>query len=475
MADLKRVTDAIRQAGLKLGLHIHYSKAGKKDLYVTPVPDDRLHILRTFSLASTVSSESTVLPIREDPAGSTLDQGRRLLKLGKELIEYQEYNKEAPFQFTGCRRGDLGSSAASHPAGAKVDLLDVDSWPLFIRLDQNTDIQDEVARRIAAIYRQTGPYEMVYFDGAEDVHEPFWYHVAAAQYRVFRLLEPPPPVCESAHYTHFSWHMISRSNAYDVVASPDGMKDFCRLMPCPTAGARALDFSRIQFGWLGRLGRSKQGYAGPDVIEYIASRAAAWDCPIAVHATVEELRSSPRAEDCLAVIKIWEDARIGNHLSEADRKLLRNVAPEDAHYVSCYQQRGIYQNCRDNRDLTLAQRRILADRREHHLFLDENGRYELVPIKEVPGVAQGAVMAYLFRRMAKPDDVYVLAWAVDGRLRLRLPVARLTAMRPFGTPHPCESVGDSSEVQVGPRTYLVFQRTDNDTARQRLRQAQVVP
>lgn len=474
MTDLKRVTDVIRTAGLKTGLHIHYSKAAKKDPYVTPVPDDRLHTVRAFTLAGDVTADAAILPVREDPAGCTMDKGRRLLKLGKELIEYESYTSRAPFQFAGCRRGHLGTHAASQAAGTKLGLLDVDTWPDFIRFDQTTDIQDEVARRLADIYRQTGPYDMVYFDGAEDVHEPFWYHTAASQHRVFRLLDPPPPVCEAAHYTHFSWHMISRANAYDNVATPDGMKDFCRLMPCPTAAARARDFSRIDFGWVGRFGRTKLGCAGPDIYEYIASRAAAWDCPISLQVSLEEFQSNPRAEDCLAAIKIWEDARLGDQLSDADRRLLRNVAPQDAHYVSCFEQRAIYQNSRDNRNLTESQRRILADRREHHLFINEQGRYELVEIEEVAGLAQGAVKAFLFRRAGKPTDCYALVWAVEGKLCLRLPVGGLVAMRSFGKRMPCASDGSSSELVVGPRTYLLLTDTDPERARHLLREAQVV-
>jgi len=474
MADLKRVTDAIRAAGLHAGLHIHYSKTRKGDPYTTPVPDERLHKVRRFTLAAPLDGTADTITVREDPSGSTRDKGRRILVIGKELVAYQDYTTQPPYQFTPCERGHVQTAAAPHAAGAEAGLLDVDSWDVFVRFDQNTDVQDEVARRIADIYRQTGPYAMVYFDGAEDVHEPFWYHVAAAQYRVFRLLDPPPPVCESAHYTHFSWHMISRSNAYDVVASPDGMKDFCRLMPCPTAAARQMDFSRIQFGWLGRLGRSKAGYAGPDVIEYIASRAAAWDCPIALHASLEELQSNPRAEDCLAAIKIWEDARVGNHLSDEHRRLLRNVATEDAHYVPCFEQRRTYENWRENRDLTETQRRILADRREHHLFLDEQGRYELAEIEEVPGVAQGAVKAFVFRRAAQPEDAYVIIWAVEGQVRLRLPGDQIVAMRPFGTPLARAHRDGFTEVPVGARTYLVFRKTDRDSVRQRLIQAQVV-
>ena len=235
-----------------------------------------------------------------------------------------------------------------------------------------------------------------------------------------------------------------------------------------------MDFSRIQFGWLGRVGRRTGGYAGPDVYEYIASRAAAWDCPIALHASLEELQSNPRAEDCLAAIKIWEDARVGNQLSDEARRLLRNVAPADAHYVPCFEQRRTYENWRENRDLTETQRRILADRREHHLFLNEQGRYELAEIEEMPGVAQGAVKAFLFRRAVQPEDTYAITWAVEGQVQLRVPGDGLAAMRPFGTPLTCAQGDGSTEVPVGPRTYLVFRHADRDSVRQRLRQAQVV-
>jgi len=473
MADLQRVTAAVRAAGLKLGLHLHYCKVGKRDAYVTPVPDPRLHTVRSFTLAGPVAATADVVPVAEDPAGATLDAGRRLLRCGRELIEYQGYTSRAPFQFTGCRRGTLGTAAAAHTASEKLALLDVDTWPAFIRLDQRTDIQDEVAQRIADIYRQSGPYEMVYFDGAEDVHEPFWYNVAAAQYRVYRQLQPPPVVCEAAHYTHFSWHLIPRSNAYDTVAPADGMKQFCRLMPCPTAAARALDFSRVQFGWLGHFGQTKRAAAaGPDVFEYICSRAAAWDCPIALHASLDDWHSNPRADDCLAAMKIWEDARLGNHLSAADRRRLCVVGPGDARYVSCYEQRRIFQNSLDNRDLTPSQQRLLADRREQHLFRNERQEYELVDLEPLADVAGGAVHVDLFRRATRPNDAYALVWTDAGTVRLRVP-AKAVAMRPFGHAVPCQAGQGATGVTVGPRTYLLLAGMQGEQARQLLRRAEI--
>ncbi len=469
ISDLRKVTDAIREAGLKVGLHIHYSKARKTDSYVTPVPDDRLHLQRRFNLAENIDAQADTLPVQQTPDGCTLDEGRRVLKLGQELIAYEGYRTEPSFAFTGCDRGHLGTSASGHAKGTQFGLLNVDTWPAFIRFDQDTDIQDEVALRIGKLYRQTGPYEMVYFDGAEDVHAPFWHHVASAQQRVFRQLDPAPPVCEAAHYSHFSWHMITRSNAYDIVAPADGMKDFCRLMPCPTAAERTKDFSRIDFGWLGRLGEKN---ASPDVWEYVASRAAAWDCPISLKAAPAEVTSNPRWEDCLDAIRTWEDARLGGHLTEAQRETLRNVRPEDAHYVPCFDQRGIWENIVAGRDLTPVQRRILANRQEHHLFLNEQGEYELVPIAELP-VAHDAIKAFWFERASQPGDTYVLLWAVDDDVELRLPMTdeSVRGMQPFETKTTLRQSGGKVVVPVSGRSYLVFVDTDVEEANRALSEA----
>lgn len=469
MADLKKVTDAIRAAGLGVGWHIHYCKARISDRYVTPVPDERLHQVRQFALSEAIDAEAKTIPIDRNPAGCTLDARRRVLKLGKELVAYEGYRTEPPYAFTGCGRGHLGTKASQHEAGDALGLLDVDTWPDFIRFDQNTDIQDEVAGRIGEIYRQTGPYAMVYFDGAEDVQAPFWHHVASAQERVYRCLEPAPPVCESALYSHFSWHTITRSNAYDIVASAEGMKDFCRLMPCPTAAERVKDFSRIDFGWLGRFG---QRGAGPDVWEYVASRAAAWDCPISLKASPAEIRLNPRWEDCLDAIRTWEDARLGGHLTETQRAALRNVLPEEAHYVPCFDQRGIWEKIQSGQGLTGVQQRILARRQEHHLFRNEQGEYELAPISELP-LEGGELKAYRIQRRSHADEVVVLLWAVDADVELRFasdgPVP--LAMRPFGQELPARRLENETLVTIGGRTYLVFRGANLGEVTRTLREA----
>ena len=430
LADLKKVADTIRRAGLSVGFHTHYNKAHLRDPYVTPVPDPRLHATRAFTLRGKLGAGETTVGVRENPRGCPKNKGRRILRIGRELICYEKYTTRGQYQFQGCRRGHLGTTPAGHAAGAKVALLDVDTWPIFIRFDQNTDIQDEVAARLARIVNETGPYEMIYFDGAEDVHSPFWYHCAGAQYRVFRHFRIPPVTAEAAANSHFGWHMISRGNAYDSVA-PAKMKAFCRTHPCRGAAMRALDFTRVNFGWLQGFWRSETSWIGPDVLEYITSRAAGWDCPISLTVRLAELKNHPRAGDCFDMLKRWEDARIAGRIGEGHRRMLRQLD------------------------------------REHHLLLDERGKEELVTIQEIPGLAGGRlVKAYSFRRLFQPLDTFVLIWALVPQADLVMPPPPngLKVMRPFGKQLPVATRGGKVHVPVGDRQYLVFPNTSPKAA-----------
>lgn len=183
--------------------------------------------------------------------------------------------------------------------------------------------------------------------------------------------------------------------------------------------------------------------------------------------------NNPKRGDCFAALRTWEDARLGGQLSRTQLDGLKNVRPEHAHYVRCYQQRETWRRRLANQRLTSAQRSILADRREHHLFVNEPGGYELVEIEEIPGLCDGLVKAFSFKRTRSPGTTFVLIWAIDGDVRLEFSPEgrRLTAMRPFGKTLPLAIAGDTAAVSVGDRQYLVFPDTTRDEAAAILRSA----
>ncbi len=385
MADLQAVVNAMKEAGFLVGFHIHYNKADKEDSYVTPVPDDRLNLVRAFTLASPIDPGADTLTVLENPKGCTLDDERRILKVGKELLTYRSYTTDPPYCFTGCERGRLKTRPAAHEAGVIFGLLDVDTWPKFIRFSQKTDIQQETARRIAKIYQDAG-FQFVYFDGAEDVPPPYWYTVSKAQWEVYRLLQPEPLFAEGACKSHFSWHMLNRGNAFDVFA-PEVLKAMTRQHPAAEAARNAQDFSRLDFGWMGYWSPNANTVGTqPDMVEYLTSRAAGWDCPISVQANLLEFKRHPRTRDNLEVMRRWEEVRFRHWLTEEQKQQLRHLD------------------------------------QEHILLVNEKKEFELVPYHQIQNVAGGKreIRAFVFERAGK---AYVVYWHNSGESEINVPLS----------------------------------------------------
>ena len=428
MADLKEIVAKISAAGILPGLHILYTMVHEEDAYVTPKPDPRLNLIESFTLAEEIDASATIIPIEENPRLCTTVDGRRMLKIQNELVAYQEYSTDPPYQFRGCRRGALGTHAAAHEMSSRVGLLDMygegqPSW-LFMRLTQNTSIQTEVAERIQAIYEQAG-FKFLYFDGAEQVPAPYWYTISQAQRLIVNSLRPIPLYAEGSCKSHFSWHIITRGNAFDV-AVPEQIKAATRAYPATEIQRVVKDFTSINFGWIGYWAPGKETMGTqPDMLEYVTSRAAAWDCPISLSEGGSDLLSAleahPRTADNLEVIRRWEEVRDRDWLTQEQKMALRNLE------------------------------------QEHTLLVDERGEFMLVPWDQIEGVAGAKVpaRAFVFERNRK---VYVAYWHTSGEafLELALEARQLTLMKEFGKPIEAKENAKMAKLPLGDLRYIEF-------------------
>ena len=84
-----------------------------------------------------------------------MENGKRILRIQNELITYERFTANAPFQFKGCQRGAIGTQAGPHEGSSRVGLLDMYTAGL-VRLSQNTNIEAEVAKPLQEIYKQAG-------------------------------------------------------------------------------------------------------------------------------------------------------------------------------------------------------------------------------------------------------------------------------------------------------------------------------
>ena len=445
--DLKIITGKIVDAGLLPGLHIHYNKATFTDSYVTPAPDGRLNIRRTFTLRNEVTKNSTTITVEENPYGCTLQDGRRILKIGTELISYEKYTTESPYQFLNCKRGIKNTKASEYKKTTQFGLLDVDTWPVFVRFNQNTNIQEEVAKRIAKLVDECG-FRFIYFDGAEDVNRPYWYNITKAQLTLYNAIKNKPIFSEGALKTHFGWHILTRGNAFDTF-EPEVIKKATRMYPIKEIELISNDFSSINFGWNNYVApeikteRSDVNYASPkmewstpiiedettigiqpDMLEYITSRAAAWNSPICLVGTIDVFKKHPRTNDNLEVIRRWELVRETNYLSSKQKEMLKN------------------------------------DSQEHILLINEKSEFELLPYKQITEESS-KIRAFIFNRKNKPWVVY---WHTNGSGKIKLPIgsSKMHLFKNIGKEISLEYTTDETIVPVGDRRYIQFELDDDE-------------
>jgi hypothetical protein len=100
-------------------------------------------------------------------------------------------------------------------------------------------------------------------------------------------LDPQPLFAEGAVKAHFGWHILSRGNAFDTFR-PEVIKAAIRAYPAAEAPVVARDFTSINFGWIGYWAPSSETIGDqPDMLEYVTSRAAGWDCAISLNGEIE--------------------------------------------------------------------------------------------------------------------------------------------------------------------------------------------
>ena len=337
-ADLKAMLAKVKAAGIRPGLHFLHTHIGLKSRYVTPVADPRLNKTRRFTLAQPLddATNATEIAVFEPTEDAPLFGPCRVLQFGGELVSYESYTREPPYRFLGVKRGAWDTRVTAHPRGEVGGVLDVSEFghPMSCYIDQDTDLQEEVSAKIAALYNCG--FEYAYFDGSEGVNRPFNFHVSNAQYRQWKLFEPKPLFSEGAAKTHFGWHILSGANAFDVFL-PETFKANLVKFPVAQAPLSWQDMTRVNFGWWYYYGPTRQPDGGgwrtrgttPDQWHFACSQCLAWDCPATVFMNLDEIeRDRANAEACFEVMRLWETARRRNLLTPEQKRMLRDTSRE---------------------------------------------------------------------------------------------------------------------------------------------------
>ena len=305
--DIRKMLDKVREAGITPGFHTLQTHIGVDSRYVTPSIDPRLNRKRLFTLKEAIPSSGDIqeILVEENPVDAPMHDDTRVLAFGGEGFTYEGYTTTPPYRFTGVTRRAFETDAVAHRKGEIGGILDLSEYGngSSIYIDQDNDLQDEIAGKIARIY-DCG-FEYLYLDGSEGVPPPTGINVSLAQYRVASKLAKMPLFTEGAAKSHFGWHLQAGANAFDVFP-PDVFIEKILEFPYAEAPRMADNMTRLDFGWWNITPETT-----PEMWNYADSLAAEWNCPVAIQFSFQALESNPRAEELLQVLKKWEQFREG--------------------------------------------------------------------------------------------------------------------------------------------------------------------
>jgi predicted amidohydrolase len=333
---LRGFVDRLHRAGLLAGLHIWASKVSKNDPCATPVPDRRIWKDRRTRLAAAVGERAAEIAVEDDvrgwPGGSARRtyEGREAdhcdLIIDDEIVRYERAGGADGKTFSGCRRGAYGTKAAPHEAGAEVLHPGIDGCiPGYIIGDDG--LLAEVADRAAGIFDRCG-FDMVYFDGGEDVPGDLWHHSSRFQVEVLRRIRKRPVLVQGTVITPYLWSAYARTNTVDIRTA-----EVKAHIDRSVAGLASCRASLIP-GELGWFGLWPPSTSNPglrlDEIEYLLGKSLAHGAPISIETSLASIEGHPLGGEILALVRTYEELRLRGTLPAAEVSPLLEKGAEAA-------------------------------------------------------------------------------------------------------------------------------------------------
>lgn len=134
---------------------------------VSPVPSDSLETLYSTYLAKNISPTDTIIEVTDtaflNEYGGWEGNHTNVLKLGKELIEYNGVTTTQPYTLLHVKRGFYKTYTAAHGAGDRIDKLQPNCYHGFA---PNIPLQDKYAEYYAQLLIDGG-MNYIDFDGLE--------------------------------------------------------------------------------------------------------------------------------------------------------------------------------------------------------------------------------------------------------------------------------------------------------------------
>jgi len=364
----KRINKRLHDAGISSIFHTYAFFIDKNSKYVTPLPSKDLGYFNSFTLAKPLMEGDTEVIVNESTANISTTTGFFVrnslsLRIGTELIGFNDISPTPPYKFTGCKRGVNGTKVTSHQIDEKVYHLR-EMFGRFVP-DPESPLFDEIARNTARIVSDCG-FDGIYFDAIDgsDIlagEENFWYYGTKFIFEVAKQLKHPVGM-EMSSMSHLWWHYRSRWQAWDRPVR--GYKEFEDIHSAAIKSGRLFlpqiiksnEYEHglwrgntplinkyagvengglllpLHFGWWGNQTWNPPQVEPtfPDDIEYLCCKMIGNNAGLSMLGGVDEknLDAYPLFRTLVAIIKQYEELRHKNYFNDSIRARLRQPGKE---------------------------------------------------------------------------------------------------------------------------------------------------
>lgn len=220
----RQIVEPLEEAGIISSLHTYsyYIGYNADDILSNPKWQQQLEFRETFTLEKSISATDKEVSISGNKTNLKNEHSFRgicspYLLIDNEIMKY--YIGEDGL--ISMQRGQCGTKAVSHKAGAKVRLIG--GYYSHIAPQPGSELFYEIARRTAKAYNEGG-FRGIYFDALDglSVHLKYaglddyiWYYGAAFINEVLKYCVIPPLV-ECATLYPSIWSARGRSGAWDT-------------------------------------------------------------------------------------------------------------------------------------------------------------------------------------------------------------------------------------------------------------------
>ena len=329
-AGLKAVSTAIHAAGLKFGMHNLDMVVAKTDALVTPLPQAGFQMYpdRRRILALPIGPHDTFIPTTGSTAGllTKADKSRfhgRDLRIGDEIVVYDDLQTNKPYGFKGCERGAHGTIASPHAAGTAIE--NFSEFIGFYRPDVRSSLYNRVAKAEADALNRFH-FDYIYPDGTGEnlgfwPDDPIWYAENLLVSKLFRFTRREVMFAHSP-ISDYSWHVFSRGNTTDF-AQTGMLQHFDRMSLAGVADSIA-DMQPFEFGWFGFFDHQIDADATrPREMEYAWSKALAYGAAMSLETTKAALDGNGRTREIFSNINNWERLKLANYFSPTIREQVK--------------------------------------------------------------------------------------------------------------------------------------------------------